>query len=271
MVHESTIAGSDVSEPGTDAAVEAWRGQSWRPLRVLGLLGAVAVVSFGLTVVGALRPDQMLVEHVAIEGALETGEGELRHLIDLRNGTRMWQVDTVRVAALAEAHPWVRHAEARLDWPDTVTLVVEERRAVAVLHRDRALYVDDEGTPFLTATSDRLDLPHLTGFTDDLDALHPQLPGLAVRDALWLLARLESRGLATEPVSEIAFSPARGFTVHHGQARLVFGHGELPRQLDRLERLVREEGLDPAGPTWVDLAPATVAIVRPLPATVEGS
>jgi hypothetical protein len=271
VVHDSTITGSDLSDPGTDAAVEAFRGPGWRPLRVLGGLSAVGVVSFGVAVCFVLRPDQMLVEHLAVEGATEAGEAELRHLVELRNGTRIWQVDTDRIAALAEAHPWVRHAEARIDWPDTVTLTVEERHAVAVLHRDRALYVDEDGTPFLAATSDRLDLPHLTGFTEDLEALHPQLPGLAVRDALWLLERLESRGLTTASVSEVAFSPARGFTVHHGQARLVFGHGELPRQLDRLERLVREEGLDPAGPTWVDLAPATVAIVRPLPATAEGS
>ena len=93
----------------------------------------------------------------------------------------------------------------------------------------------------------------------------------ADRSLTGLLERLEARGLTTEPVSEVAFSPSRGFTVHHGQARLVFGHGELPRQLDRLERLVREEALDLAGPTWVDLAPSTVAIVRPLPAAAEGS
>ena len=275
MVHPSTSAGTSPSvgsEPGTDAELQAWsERRRWRPLPVLGGLGAVGAVAFVATLLLMARPDRMLVEHVRIDGAQEATEAQLRHVIDLRNGTRIWQVDVEKVGRLAEAHPWVRHAEARIEWPDTVVLSVEERRAVAVLHRDKALYLDEDGVPFLTARSGRLDLPHLTGFTDELDQLHPDLPSLAVRDALWLLRSLESRGLTTEPVSEVAFSPARGFTIHHGQGRLVFGHGELPRQLDRLERLVREEGLDPAGPTWVDLAPSTVAIVRPLPASVEGS
>ena len=58
-----------------------------------------------------------------------------------------------------------------------------------------------------------------------------------------------------------------------GQQAAIGGRAHVGRAapLDRLERLVREEGLDPAGPTWVDLAPSTVAIVRPLPASVEGS
>ncbi len=274
MVHESTSVGasvvSDASDPGTDVAVATWR-RGWRPLPLLAGLVALGAVSFAVALGGVLRPDRMLVEHVVFEGASVAAEGELRHLIDLRNGTRVWQVDVERVASLAEAHPWVRRADVRVDWPDTVVVSVEERRVVAVLHRERALYLDEDGTPFVAARSERLDLPHLTGFTEDLEALHPQLPGLAVRDALWLMDALETRGLTTLPVSEVAFSPSRGFTVHHGRARLVFGHGELPSQLDRLERLVREEGLDPAGPTWVDLAPATVAIVRPIPATVEGS
>jgi len=234
-------------------------------LRVL--LATVGTWAVGVVIGGVAmaRPDQMLVEHVAFEGAERAGAAELRHLIDLRNGTRMWEVEAEVLAARAEVHPWVARANVRVEWPDTVVVEVEEREAMAVLLADRAVYLDAAGTPFLGARADAVDLPHLTGIGPRLAALHPDLPAMAVRDALWLLEQLEARGLgAREDVSEVAFSEVRGFTVHLGHARLVFGHGDLPRQLDRLERLVREQGVRLDEPTYVDLAPPTVAIVRPL-------
>jgi hypothetical protein len=234
-------------------------------------LAAVSVGSALVTVALLARPDQMLVEVVRFEGIERAGASELRHLVDVRNGTRVWELDPEAVAAKVTAHPWVHEATARVDWPDTLVVEVVEREAVAVLHADRALYVDAEGTPFLAARGHDADLPHITGIPPQFERLHPDLPGMAVRDSLWLLDQLDRRGLgAREAVSEIAFSEVRGFTVHLGHARLVFGHGDLPRQLDRLERLVREQGVDLTEPTFVDLAPPTVAIVRPLPAAIGG-
>lgn len=234
-------------------------------------MGLVSVLAAAATVAVLARPDRMLVEHVVFEGAERAEAGELRHLLDLRNGTRIWEVDADALARAAERHPWVASAQARIDWPHTVVVEVEERQAVAVLHSDRALYIDATGRPFLGARAHEADLPQLTGFGPELARLHPDLPAMAVRDALWLLDQLEQRGLAApEAVSEVSFSEVRGFTVHVGLARLVFGHGDLPRQIDRLERLVREQGVDLGQPTFVDLAPPSVAIVRPLPATVGG-
>jgi len=221
----------------------------------------------GVVLGGALtvRPDHMLVEHVRFEGHDEAGAAELRHLLDLRNGTRVWEVDAEALAARAASHPWVAHADVRVEWPDTVVVEVVERQAVAVLLADRALYLDADGEPFLGARAGDVDLPHLTGIDSRLAALHPDLPGMAVHDALWLLDQLERRGLGDRAdVSEIHFSEVRGFTVHLGNTRLVFGHGDTPRQLDRLERLVRDQGVRLDEPTYVDLAPPTVAIVRPL-------
>ena len=57
----------------------------------------------GVVLGGALtvRPDHMLVEHVRFEGHDEAGAAELRHLLDLRNGTRVWEVDAEALAARA--------------------------------------------------------------------------------------------------------------------------------------------------------------------------
>ncbi len=240
-------------------------------LHALSWFAVVAATTAAVTVAVLARPDQMLVEQVRFEGSQRAGDAELRHLADLRNGTRVWEVDAEAVARRIETHPWVAEARAEVVWPDTLLVEVTEREAVAVLHAGRAVYVDADGSPFLGARADEIDLPQLTGYEPALERLHPDLPGMAVRDSLWLLDQLERRGLGDPAaVSEIAFAEVRGFTVHLGLARLVFGHGGLPRQLDRLERLVRDQGVDLSEPTFVDLAPPSVAIVRPLPAAVGG-
>lgn len=220
----------------------------------------------------AVRPEQWLIEHVVFEGQHRATVAELRHLSDLRNGTTVWQVDGERIADQLERHPWVRSASVTVQWPHTVHVAIVEHHPVALLHRGsddplrgELVYVDEEGTPFLPARPGDLDYPHLTGFEPELSRMHPELGPLAIRDGLWLIANLDDRGLVTrDRVSEVSFSRTVGFTVVTDQARLVFGHGDLSTQVDRLSLLVRQ-GLSLERPTYVDLAPATVAIVRPLP------
>jgi hypothetical protein len=164
-----------------------------------------------------------------------------------------------------ERHPWVRSAEVELRWPDEVVVRIEERRAAGLLHDgDELLYVDDHGVPFVRARSGDLDHVHLTGMGSELDRIHPDLAPTAIRDALWLVDALDREGLVPrERISEVAFSRTSGFLVHTGRARLAFGHDDLPKQVKRLSVLV-SQGLRLDEPRHVDLAPPTVAIVRPL-------
>lgn len=233
------------------------------PLAVLAL-GAVALFA------GA-RPDLALVEHVEFRGAERATPVALRHLADIRNGTTMWQVDLWRAQRGVETHPWVRSARVYRKLPDTVVVQVEEYEPVALLHRDGLFYVDRSGVVFLRARTDELDYPVITGIDAALERAHPDLPRLVLRDTLWLLDALDSRGLVSRSqVSEIAFSRTRGFTAHLvGGAELRFGLEGLERQVDRLSMLLGE-GVDLGEPVLVDLAPATVAIVRPLDVRGEG-
>jgi len=178
----------------------------------------------------------------------------------------MWGVDLHRAVRGAQEHPWVKSAKAWRQLPDTVVVKVEEYQPVALLQRDGLYYVDRSGAVFLEARTDDLDYPVITGIDDTLARAHPDLPKLVLRDALWLLDTLDTRGLVPRSgVSEVAFQRTRGFTVHlQSRAELRFGLAGLERQIDRLERL-RQKGVDLGKPILVDLAPATVAIVRPIP------
>jgi cell division protein FtsQ len=234
---------------------------------VLGLAGVAGAWSL-------VRPGGWLVEHVVFEGAHEANEASLRHLADVRNGATWWDVDVSAVEHGVERHPWVRDAHVHRVWPDTIAVEVTEHRPAALLHDGgRLVLVSDAGVPFLSvsAGSVPLDLPHLTGFDAALGELHPDLPVLAVRNALWLVDALDARGLVTRGrIDEVSFSRASGWVVEAGPAQIAFGLSELPRQLDRLARLVAG-GVSLDTRTSIDLAPPTVAIVRPLaPAVAIG-
>jgi hypothetical protein len=234
---------------------------------------AIAAAVVAVAALAVSRPDLMLVEHVVFVGSDRAAEGELRHLADLRNGTTMWGVDLARAGGGVARHPWVRGATAVRRWPDTIVIEVDEYRPAALLQGEGLSYVDAEGAVFLQVPTDSaraaswdLDLPVITGLDPSLRRLHPDLPGLVVGDALSLLAELDERGFVSrDRVSEVNFSTSRGFTVHLvGGARVIVDLEGRERQLGRLALLL-EGGLDLSEAVLVDLAPASLAIVRPLP------
>jgi len=250
-------AGDHVSDPSNVLPRRRW----WTAPR-LRIAAAAAACVVGLALG---PPGGWLVERVAFEGATETDVPSLRHLADLRNGTTMWGVDLDAVERGVERHPWVREAHARREWPDTVVVEIVEHHAAALLHDGgRLLVVSDEGRPFLPADARHLDLPHLTGFAGELGALHPDLPSLAVRQALWLVSELDERGLVLrDQISEISFSRSSGYRVHAGPAEIAFGLHDLPTQITRLAEIVAG-GLSLSSPQSVDLGAPSVVLVRPL-------
>jgi cell division septal protein FtsQ len=211
------------------------------------------------------------VEEVRFQGARTATHASLRHIADVRNGEFAWRVDGEEVAQRVQEHPWVRAAHAEVFWDGSVLISVEEHRPVAIVHYGSAHYVSELGVVFLEADSSAVDLPHITGITPQLANLHPELPGQALATVLQLLELLDARGvLDPAHISEIAFSRNRGLTVHLKNTRVVFGVPGLERQVRRLALLMEEGTLDTAVPTFVDLAPETVAIVRPLSIGNEG-
>lgn len=241
----------------------------WSVVATRVALGVAVFAAAALAAVAASRPHLWMVEHVLVTGAHRAEPATLRHLADVPNGVTPWRIDPRSVAEGVEAHPWVKSADAVVEWPDRVRIVVEEHRTAALLWRDGRLHaVSGDGTAFVEASRQDLDHPLLTGIDAELDSMRDGLVQLTIDEALGLLDGLETRGLvARDQVSQVAFSLTAGFTVHTRTARLSFALGGLERQLDRLSAMV-QQGLDLTAGVHVDLAPTKVAILRPLPPTL---
>lgn len=254
---------TDLTTPGA-SSLAVWIRRGLRAGLVGGLvLGGLALVM--------LRPDLHMVEQVRFEGVHRVSPVALRHLADLPNGTAIWEVDPEQVARAVERHPWVKRAVVTRELPATVRVEVVEYTPVAMLRWDGLRYLDADGTVILGARGDELGYPIISGVDSALERAHPALPRLAVRDAIRLIELLDARGLVPpEQVSELHFSRTRGFTLTlTSGAELLLSLDDPEPQLDRLAALVAQ-GVDLTAPVHVDLAPAKVAIVRPLPLRAKG-
>lgn len=235
---------------------------------ILSLVGVASVAALTWAV---LRPDEMYVERIEFVGHQRATAAELRHLSDLRNGVTIWEVDLPTLSERVQRHPWVASVVAERRMPGTIVVRVEEHQPAALLaFNQRLFYVDEQGGPFLEARSDDLDHPVISGITAELEALHPDLPHLVLHDALWLLRELDARNiLPRENISEIRFHRTRGFVVQAAgsvagspTAEVLIGLGDYERQLSHLAALVNGR-VDLTQPLHVDVAPESVAIVRP--------
>lgn len=211
-----------------------------------------------------LRPDLMLVEGVQFEGNHRATERALRHLADVHQGTRVWEVDLGTTARSLERHPWVKSATVLRVWPDRLQVVVEEHEPAALLVYEGLHAIDGQGLVIAPVTGMALDLPLLTGVTSVDGETHPKLPRLALETQLMLLHAFEGREeLLHLEVSEIAYASRDGVVVHVGEAEVWFGHGDMNQQLDRLADLVHQGAIDlQRQAVYIDLAPKAGALVR---------
>jgi len=88
-------------------------------------------------------------------------------LLGLRDREYYFSVTEAGVKTRLEAQPWVKSAEVKKRFPDTLTIDLRTRKAVAVaLVGGAVLAIDDEGLVFETRTDARgLDLPVISGVT----------------------------------------------------------------------------------------------------------
>ncbi|MFK7931075.1 MAG: cell division protein FtsQ/DivIB [Myxococcota bacterium] len=254
---------SDGLTSGSDEAVCVTPKRRF-PWWLVGIVGLTAAGAAALVL--TVRPDLWLVERVVIEGADRAGVAGLRHLADIPNGTTAWGVDPEAAARGVQQHPWVRSATGEFEWPSTVRLVVQEHQPAALLAGSSMQYLSSEGVVIGPASTDDLDYPVITGVDPELGLRHPELPTRVAKDALVLLEHIDHSGvLPRERVGEIHFSETRGFTVHVQEGpQIVFDLESFERQAQRLVQLV-DQGVDLRSQLHIDLAPSTVAIVKPLP------
>ena len=102
---------------------------------------------------------------INVQGCRAGREEELLALAELRLGTPLFSIDLKEAEQRLRRHPWIDTVSLRRSWPDTLSLLVQERRPLALVNLEQGLhYVDQYGTVFAPVEPGQdIDFPVLTG------------------------------------------------------------------------------------------------------------
>lgn len=239
----------------------------WRPWVALATIGALALaVAFARAPVAAWGRSHpyFAVTEILVTPTTRVRPSTLLEWVGLESGISIWSIAPAALAARLEAHPWVRRASVRREFPRRLVLRVTEREPAAILLLDKLYYVDRTGTVFAcVGAHDRLDVPFVTGIEAAVLGGERPYPRRAVRQALKLLELIRTAGLPFH-VSEVHIERGHGITVFPvaPPVALGFGWGRYPAKLARLVQVLgaftgREEQI-----REIDLSYETQAVIR---------
>ena len=135
--------------------------------RAVLLTGAIVLVTAAV-LIGydwILRSPDLSIRETVVKGCQELTEKEILTLASVRASSNILTINRDAIARRIRVNPWVQEVFVGREFPDRLVIVVQERKAVALLDRNEGLYlVDGEGTPFKKLeTGEESDLPVLTG------------------------------------------------------------------------------------------------------------
>jgi hypothetical protein len=220
--------------------------------RALGLLAASALLVYGAVAGWAwLRTDeQFALKHLQFRGVTRAAPAELARLAGLADGLNLFSIDLAAAALAMEDDAWVAHARVARALPDSIVVDIEEHVPVALVAVVGGVYaVTADGVLFKRViSSDRLDLPVITGLSRDAFAGERRTGDPTLRAALDLVALFETHGAADQsPLAELHVHTDAGepaFTAWCGDEPVEVRLGAIdPDHPDafaaRLERLAR--------------------------------
>ncbi|MBI4429186.1 MAG: FtsQ-type POTRA domain-containing protein [Ignavibacteriales bacterium] len=213
-------------------------------------LSTLVVVTVGLIAFSNYWKSTLKLKDIVIEGTKIVDKNEILQLSQAQGGTMLYDVDLTSIQRNVLSHHYMKDAVVERNLPSSLRISVTERSPLALVNGNEIRYIDDEGVilPHLASRA-LFDLPVLSGVPGSV-SLRPgsRIGHPDVQEALSILAtaKLVSRELF-HLISEVQIR--RGDIVLYSAewgVPIIFGRGEAPRKLVRLEtfwnEIVRERG-----------------------------
>jgi cell division protein FtsQ len=161
-----------------------------RRRRVLAVaIAAVLVVAVGAW--GLTYTSLFAARHIRIRGNHQLSDQQVRDMARLSDATNVAHFDAAAAAHLLGSDPWIASAQVDASLPNTVVVIVDERRAVGV--------IDALGDSSLLA-SDGAELPMVQPLAEDLPVVRA---GLGAPDAAQRSAAASLLSNLSAPVSSL--------------------------------------------------------------------
>lgn len=258
-VHATTPLASVPPPPRAGGLWRRLRGPLILAVRIAALVGATAGAIAG----GRLMRDYLhtsphfAIESLTVEGNERIATDALLERAGVSVGDNVFTRSPEEIQADVAAHPWIASARVERRLPGTLRISVEERRAVATLALEDALYlVGDDATIFKPLEEgDPVDLPVVTGvdrqrFVRD----RPYRTSILV-EVVALLHDYRMAGLwRREPIGEIHLRPNDDILLFVGDdgMEVRLGRGPFLAKLRKLRRVLDRLGDERALYVYLD-------------------
>lgn len=234
--------------------------------KIFGLVGFAGLLAFVMVYAYnfALCADYFQLRHAVVRGCKKVSREEALRIAGIDAPLNILRANVGKMVRELEAHPWIEKASVGRELPDRLVVEIVERKAAALLKKEKELYIVDRGGVVFKKfeTADGVDLPVLTGFyrngnlrEDLLEKAFAFLDYLSENDyfpRVW-------------NVSEIYVDDVHDFSIYtDNRLFLNLGFDDYGKKLKRLKKVMADlvrSGLD-KGPLSVDLVDASRIVVQ---------
>lgn len=233
---------------GSSLGSSSSAGQQLLRLSKTAVLALLLTVLLGLTLLrgwqAVERSGTFQLRQINVQGCRIVREEELLALADLRLGGPLFEISLPEAEERVRRHPWIDTVSIRRFWPDTLHVLVQERRPLALINLEKGLhYVDQNGMVFAPVEPGQdVDFPVLTGLDLPPGASLADGPAAAALQFFQLAAQGDP-GLPLQALSElhlsrngeiIAYLTERPFPIHLGYGRIKSRYYQLVKLLNLL-------------------------------------
>jgi len=207
-----------------------------KTFHVLMLIALVICLAFGANA----WKSSLKINQIKIDGNRIVNTNEIIQLTQIQIGALLYKADLTAIQRNVMSHHYIKDAVVERNLPNSINIQIIERVPVAMVNLSEPLYLDEDGVILpKTASCKIFDLPMISGIsTSELFVLGSTITHPDEIEALQLLAvlRTVNRPLYYN-ISEIQVRNGGDIMLYsaEGGVPIIFGRGELPGKLIRLE------------------------------------
>ena len=217
-----------------------------RPVLNIGIMIVLALAVLGAVVVANSWNKGLVVKDISTRGNKILTSSEIVSTAGIEKGQKLYSMNLDAARKRVESNPYVLTASLVRDVPGRVTIVVQERVPIALLHADRHVLIDSAGIILPEVKEGKVfDLPFLTGVTLSPDCKPgTTIHSAPVREALSLLsgAQRVSDDLFHR-ISEVHVASDGELLCYTSESGVpvMFGQGSIPEKLAKFDSFWKQE------------------------------
>ncbi|MCB9627696.1 MAG: FtsQ-type POTRA domain-containing protein [Sandaracinaceae bacterium] len=233
------------------AALHALGLRSWQkvrgPVRVVGKLVVLAACVVGTIAVGRLierhvrTSPAFAIRTITFAGHEQLEEAELLRTSGLAVGQNVFDLGPEDVRDRISRHPWIASVEVQRRLPGTFSIVVRERRAVAILALDQLYLVGEDGTVFKQlGEEDLVDLPVIVGIPRERFVSDRAYRASILLEIVAVMHDYRGVGLwRREPIAEVHVETDDSLSLYVGNdaTYVRLGRGPFRDKLQKIRRV----------------------------------